>query len=470
MSGPLKLAFLGAARQVTGSCYAIEANGLKVLVDCGLYQERSYLERNWDPFPIAPDEIDFILLTHAHLDHSGLIPKVVRDGFSGTILTTAATADILSIALMDAAEIQEEDAAFKKKRHLKEGRVPPRPVVPLYTVEDVQRTMPLVEEIGYDSPAGIGDGVSVRFRDAGHILGSAMIEVTARRNGEARTLVFSGDIGRPDMPFVRDPSLFESADYIVMESTYGDRDHEDPGSIGEILGRTIRDTAAAGGNVVIPTFAIERAQDLMFHLSRLVRDKAVPALPVFLDSPMAREVTEAFERHDEFLDDEARAMFAAGRSPFRFPGLTIVRTPEESKAINAARGPAVIMAGSGMITGGRIKHHLAQNIARPESVILFVGYQARDTLGRQILEGRPEVRVLGRTLPVRARVAKINGFSAHADRTGLARWLDGFKAPPRRLFVTHGDADVAAKFAEGVRRARGWTVEVPEYLEIWDLD
>jgi metallo-beta-lactamase family protein len=470
LSVPFKLAFLGAARQVTGSCYAVEANGLKVLVDCGLHQERAYLERNWDPLPIAPEEIDFILLTHAHLDHSGLIPKVVRDGFSGTILTTAATGDILSIALMDSAEIQEEDAAYKKKRHQKEGRMPPRPVVPLYTVEDVQQAMPLVEEIDYDSPVQIGDNVEVRFRDAGHILGSAMIEIAVRRNGETRTIVFSGDIGQWDMPFVRDPSLFESADYIVMESTYGDRSHEDPAAVGEMLARTIRDTAAAGGNVVIPTFAIERAQDLMFHLSKLVYAKAIPPVRVYLDSPMAREVTQAYERHDEFLDEETRALFSSGRNPFRFPGLTIVRTAEESKAINTAPGPAVIMAGSGMITGGRIKHHLAQNIARPESTILFVGYQARDTLGRQILEGRPEIRVLGRTLPVRARVAKINGFSAHADRAGLDRWLDGFKSPPRRLFVTHGDAEVAAHFAERTRRERGWTVEVPEYLEIWDLD
>jgi metallo-beta-lactamase family protein len=466
----MKLAFLGAARQVTGSCYALDVDGLKILVDCGLYQERAFLERNWDPLPVRVDELDFILLTHAHLDHSGLIPKVVRDGFSGTILTTAATGDILSIALMDAAEIQEEDAAFKKKRHEKEGRVGGRPVVPLYTTEDVQGAMPLVEEIAYDTPAQLRDNVSVRFVDAGHILGSAMIEVTGRRNGTARTIVFSGDIGQWDQPFVRDPTLFERADYVVMESTYGDRTHEDPGTIDELLGRTIRETAAAGGNVVIPTFAIERAQDLMYHLSRLAYAKAIPPVPVYLDSPMAREVTLAFERHDEFLDDEARALFRSGRDPFRFPGLTIIRTPDESKAINIAKGPAVIMAGSGMITGGRIKHHVAQNIARPESTILFVGYQARDTLGRQILEGQPEVRILGRTLPVRAKVRKINGFSAHADRQGLSRWLDGFKSPPRRLFVTHGDADVAAHFAERVRQERRWTVDLPEYLELWDLD
>ncbi len=466
----MKLAFLGAARQVTGSSYYFEADGLRGLVDCGLYQERPFLDRNWDPFPVPPDELDFILLTHAHLDHSGLIPRVVKDGFAGTILTTAATADLMSIALMDSADIQEEDAAAKIRRHQREGRTVDHPIVPLYTTEDVQATMPMVEEADYDESVRLSDAVSVRFRDAGHILGSAMIELTVRVGAATRIAVFSGDIGQWDMPFVCDPTVFEKADYVVMESTYGDRDHEDPGRIDELLARTIVETAAAGGNVVIPTFAIERAQDLMFHLSRLVHAKAIPALPVYLDSPMAREVTQAFERHDEFLDEESRRLFASGRSPFRFPGLTIVRTPEESKAINSDRGPAVIMAGSGMVTGGRIKHHIAMNIGRPESTILFVGYQARETLGRQILEGAPEIRILGRTLPVRARVAKINGFSAHADRKGLARWLDGFKTPPRRLFVTHGDADVAAKTAERVRQERHWTVELPEYREVWDLE
>lgn len=466
----MKLAFFGAARQVTGSCYYVEANGLRILIDCGLYQERPYLERNWSPLPVPPADIDFILLTHAHLDHSGLIPKVVRDGFAGTILTTAATADLLAIALMDAAKIQEEDAAYKKKRHQKEGRSGLPTEVPLYTTEDVQMTMPLVEEAAYDEPRELDRGVSVRFRDAGHILGSAMVELSLGVKAGVRTIVFSGDIGQWGNPFVRDPSLFERADYVVMESTYGDRDHEDPGRVDDLLGGIIRDTAAAGGNVVIPTFAIERAQDLMFHLSRLVRAKAIPPMPVYLDSPMAREVTLAFERHDEFLDEEARKLFASEEHPFRFPGLVIVRTPEESRAINTARGPAVIMAGSGMCTGGRIKHHLAHNITRPESTVLFVGYQARETLGRQILEKAPQVRLFGQILPVRARVAKINGFSAHADRKALRRWLDGFKTPPRRLFVTHGDADVARKTAERIRQERGWTVELPEYLEIWDLD
>jgi len=466
----MKLTFLGAARQVTGSCYFLEAGGLKLLVDCGLYQERPFLERNWNPFPVPPEDIDLLLLTHAHLDHSGLIPKLVREGFSGTILATAATADLLSIALMDSARIQEEDAAYKQKRHKKEGRQGTHPEIPLYTVEDVQRTMPLVEEVAYEEDLGLADGLTARFRDAGHILGSAMIEVTVRENGGPRNIVFSGDIGQWDKPFVRDPSVFEKADYVVMESTYGDRDHEDPKAIDELLCENIRETVQAGGNVVIPTFAIERAQELMFYLSRLVHEERIPAMPVFLDSPMARGITEVFRRHPEVLDEDARRLFASGESPFDFPGLVIVRTIEESKAINSVRGSAVIMAGSGMCTGGRIKHHLLCNLTRPESTILFVGYQARETLGRQILERQPQVRVLGQTLPVRARVAKINGFSAHADRKALGRWLDALRTPPRRLFVNHGDAEVALRFAEQVRRERAWTVDVPDYLDSRVLD
>jgi metallo-beta-lactamase family protein len=466
----MNIKFLGAARQVTGSCYFLEAGGMKVLVDCGLFQERPFLERNWNPFPVPPGEIDVLLLTHAHLDHSGLIPKIVRDGFSGTILTTEATADLLAIALLDSARIQEEDAVFKRKRHKKEGRAGAHPEIPLYTVEDVQRTMPLVEEVPYEKDIALSDGLTFRFRDAGHILGSAMIELTGRQGGSSRTLVFSGDIGQWDKPFVRDPSVFDRADYVVMESTYGDRNHEDPKSVDELLCETVRETVRLGGNVVIPTFAIERAQELMFFLSRLVREKAIPALPIYLDSPMAREVTEAFRRHPEDLDEDARALFEAGTSPFDFPGLVIVRTIEESKAINSMRGPAIIMAGSGMCTGGRIKHHLLYNISRPESTILFVGYQARETLGRQILEKEPQVRILGQTLPVRARIAKINGFSAHADRKALGRWLDAFQTPPRRLFVNHGDAEVALGFADRVRQERGWTVEVPDYLDSRALD
>lgn len=465
----MRLRFLGAARQVTGSCYAIEADGATVLVDCGLYQERSFLGRNWDPFPIPPERIDLILLTHAHLDHCGLIPRLVQKGFAGPIVTTPATADLLPIVLGDSARIQEEDAAFKKKRHQREGRRGPYDEVPLYTTADVERTLPLVKPVPYGRARKIAGGLSVTFHDAGHILGSSMIEVRAGDGGEARTLVFSGDIGQWNKPLVRDPSVFLKADYVVMETTYGDRNHDDPKDVESLLCDIVVKTVAAGGNVVIPTFAIERAQELMFHFSRISREKCIPPVLVFLDSPMAVDVTGVFERHLESLDDETRNLFRSGNKPFAFPGLKLIRTREESKAINAIRGSCIIMAGSGMCTGGRIKQHLIRNISRPDSTILFVGFQAKETLGRQILERSPAVRILGQTWPVRARIEKILGFSAHADRKALFRWMDAFKEPPRHLFLTHGEKEVPLALAEELRRDRGWEVSVPEYLEAFEL-
>ena len=465
----MRLKVLGAARQVTGSCYAVESGGVTVLVDCGLYQERSFLARNWDPFPIPPGRIDLVLLTHAHLDHSGLLPRLVRQGFSGPIVTTPATADLLPIVLGDSARLQEEDAAYKKKRHAKEGRRGPYDELPLYTTADVERTLPLIETLPYGLSRDLAGGLSAMFHDAGHILGSAMVEVRAGDGADARTLIFSGDIGQWNRPLVRDPSVFRKADYVVMETTYGDRIHDDANNVESLLCDIVAKTVAAGGNVVIPTFAIERAQDLMFHLSRLRRRKCFPPVLVFLDSPMAVDVTRVFELHLESLDDETQALFRAGKKPFEFPGLKLIRATEESKAINAIRGSCIIMAGSGMCTGGRIKQHLIRNISRPDSTILFVGFQAKETLGRQILEGSPAVRILGQTWPVRARVEKILGFSAHADRNGLFRWLDAFEAPPRRLFLTHGEKEVPLALAEELRRDRGWDVSVPEYLEEFEL-
>ncbi len=466
----MRLCFLGAAGQVTGSCFLLEAAGKNVLIDCGAYQERPSLDRNWEPFAFEPAAIDILLLTHAHVDHSGLIPKLVRDGYRGRILSTTATGDLLPIVLMDSARIHEEDAAFKKKRHLKEGRRGPHPELPLYTAEDVERTLPQIEDAVYGKEIRIGEGVSVSFRDAGHILGSAMLELSVRENGAARRLVFSGDIGQWDKPLVRDPSVFRQADYVVMESTYGDREHENAKDVETLLAEAVLEAVEAGGNVVIPTFAVERAQELMFYLSRLVRTDRIPHLLVFLDSPMAVDVTGVFAEHAADLDEETRRLLRAGRSPFAFPGLKLIRTIEESKAVNAVRGTSVIMAGSGMCTGGRIKHHLARNISRPESVILFVGYQARDTLGRHILNRPDEVRIHGQLWPVRARIKKIEGFSGHADRRGLNRWLDALEAPPQRLFLTHGDRDVAEAFAAAVAKERGWAVTTPEPGEEWTLD
>ena len=466
----MRLRFIGAAGQVTGSCYLLEAAGQRVLVDCGAYQERPSLDRNWDPFPVDPASVDVLLLTHAHVDHSGLLPKLVREGYRGHILATTATGDLLPIVLMDAARIHEEDAAFKKKRHRKEGRRGPHPEIPLFTAEDVERTIPLLEDTEYGREVRLGEGLSVTFHDAGHILGSAMLEVAVRENGGARRIVFSGDIGQRNKPLVRDPAVFRRTDYLVMESTYGDREHEDAKDVETLLAEAVLAAVEAGGNLVIPTFAVERAQELLFYLSRLLRAGRIPRLLVFLDSPMAADVIEVFADHAADLDEEARRLFREGQTPFAFPGLKLIRTIEESKAINAVRGTSVIMAGSGMCTGGRIKHHLARNISRPESVILFVGYQARDTLGRAILSRPPEVRIHGQMWPVRARIAKIEGFSAHADRRGLNRWLDALEAPPRELFVTHGDRDVSAVFAAAVAKDRGWRTAVPGPGDEWSLD
>jgi len=465
----MKIRFLGAARQVTGSRTLVEASGLKVLVDCGLYQERAYLDRNWEPFPIPPEEIGTVLLTHAHLDHCGYVPRLVREGYRNPILTTRPSIELAEIVLLDTAHIQEEDAAYKLKRHKKEGRKGPHPEIPLYTVEDARRSFPLFRAVDYLDPVRLNGGLTVRFHDAGHILGSSMISLEVRENGGSRRIVFTGDIGQRDRPLVHDPSVFDSADYVVMESTYGDRTHDDPAPIDLLLERIITETVGFGGNVLIPVFALERAQEILFYLGNLIRAGRLPRLPVFLDSPMAVEVTKVFGRYPSYLEPEAVRLLKVGRQPFDFPGLKVITSTEESKAVNKLKTPCVIMAGSGMCTGGRIKHHLSQNVQRPESTILFVGYQASGTLGRLILERKPEVRINGQTLRLRARIAQIFGFSGHADRTGLLRWLETFKTAPRRLFLTHGEEDAALSLASHIAREKRWDVEVPRYDEAFDL-
>jgi metallo-beta-lactamase family protein len=339
----------------------------------------------------------------------------------------------------------------------------------LYGEADVRRTLPLFRSVPYGKPTPIVGGVTATFHDAGHILGSAMIEVRALENGRATTILFSGDIGQHDKPIIRDPTYFRQADYIVMESTYGDREHETKGDIETQLADVVNAAADRGGNVVIPTFAVERAQELMYYISRLVHAGRIPPLPVFVDSPMAVDVTAIYHRHPDAFDREAFRLIASGEPPLHFPSLQMVRTAEESRAINKLREPAVIMATSGMCTSGRIKHHLRQNIERPESTILFVGYQGQGTLGRQILDRQSEVRIHGRNYRVRAEVAQIYGFSGHADRSGLLRWVRAFEKPPRQLFLTHGEEDAALSLAKTIRDELGWTVRVPEYQEAVEL-
>lgn len=464
----ISIKFLGATRQVTGSSFLLVYQGKKILVDCGLYQEREFLSRNWADFSVPPEEIDYVLLTHIHLDHCGLLPKFVRAGFKGRILATAASQDLLPIMLLDSARIQEEDAAYKKKRHQREGRRGPYPEIPLYTVEDAEKVFPLVDKVPYEKEIELFPGLTACFHDAGHIIGAAMIELKVNLNGRQRNIVFSGDIGQWQKPIVRDPSVFSQVDYIIMESTYGDRNHEDEGSIPELLTQIVLETVSRGGKLVIPTFAVERAQELLFHFSRLVRSGKIPTLPLYLDSPMAVDVTEVFLRHTTVMDRETRQLLAENQSPFRFPGLHFVRTVEESKAINQVKGPAIVMAGSGMCTGGRIKHHLVHNISRPESTILFVGYQARGTLGRLIVEGQREVRIHGLYHPVLAQIRQIHGFSAHADQKGLLRWLNSLTAPPRQVFLVHGEEEAMASLGQEIKK-KGWSFGLPEFQEEFHL-
>jgi metallo-beta-lactamase family protein len=466
----LTLRFLGGAAQVTGSCTWVQVGSLRLLVDCGMYQERDSISRNWDPFPFCPKQIDGVLLTHAHLDHTGLLPRLVRAGFSGPIWATPATADLAGLVLRDAGHLQEEDAAFKRRRHQREGRQAAYPEVPLSTADDAELALGQFRPWAYDQPLDLGSGVTATFRDAGHILGSARLDIAATDSaGATRRLVFSGDVGQWQRPLVRDPVALSDTDWLVCESTYGDRDHEDDGDIAERLAAVVNHAVHAGGNLLIPTFAIERAQELMYYLSRLVWEDRIPHLLVFLDSPLAVNATEVFLRHPECLDDDARDFLARHRSPFAFPGLRLVHTVEESKAINRIRGTCIIMAGAGMCTGGRIKHHLEHQISRPETTVLFVGYQARGTLGRQLLEGCDRVRIHGQQHAVRARIEQIHGFSAHAGRSEIRRWLAGLPRPPRQVFFNHGDAEVCQTLADSVRQEFGWETAVPQPGQQFEL-
>jgi metallo-beta-lactamase family protein len=393
----MKIKFLGATHQVTGSSYFLEAGGLKILVDCGLFQERDYSYRNWQDFPVPPDQIQHLLLTHVHLDHSGLIPKLVKEGFAGDVLLTPASKELFPIVILDSARIQEEDAAFKKKRHDKEGRKGPYPEIPLYTVQDAEKCFPLLKDVPYEDYLPLNDRVKICFHDAGHILGSAMIEIIVQEDSGSRNIIFSGDIGQWDKPLLGNPTVFDRADYVIMESTYGDRNHENPQDIDERLCKIVNNTVKAGGNLLIPTFAIERAQELLYHFNRLASAERIPYIATFLDSPMAVEITKVFERCKKYLDKETLDLFSDGQSPFEFPGLKLVESVEASKAVNLIKGSAIIMAGSGMITGGRIKHHLTMNITHPESTLLFVGYQAAGTpnFGRRFSRQNPRTVLFG---------------------------------------------------------------------------
>jgi len=466
----IKLQFLGAAQNVTGSRHLLQANGIGLLVDCGLYQERHFRERNWEPFPVAPDTINAVLLTHAHLDHCGLLPKLVREGFTGRIYCTNATAEIAKIILLDSAKIQEEDAEYKRKRHKKKGRKGPYPVVPLYTTEDAEACFDRFKPVPYREVVDFGNGVEATFYDAGHVLGSAIIRAKVRQNGQERIILFSGDIGRPNRPIVCDPTVFDRADYVLIESTYGNRDHEDTEDIKKMISQVINSTKDAGGNVVVPSFALERSQEVLYYINELLQKGMIAPMKIFLDSPMASRITAVFKEHSELFDKKMTESVKNHQSLFDLPMLHLAGTAEESKAINYIKEPIMIIAGSGMCTGGRIKYHLVNNITRPDCTIMFVGYQAEGTLGRQIVDGKKKVRILGQMYTVKAKVMRVHGFSAHADKDELLAWLKELEAPPRKVFVVHGEAESAKSFGDYIRGKTAWDVAVPEYQDEVVLD
>jgi metallo-beta-lactamase family protein len=437
-----------------------------------MYQERKYRERNWQPFPFDAQSLDAVFLTHAHLDHCGLLPKLVRDGYRGKIYCTRATAELAEIILLDAAQLQVEDTTFKRERHKKEGRSGPYPETPLYTVEDAEAVKPHFSAVEYLDCVGVSGEVEGCYYEAGHVLGAATITMNLRQDGRNHRVIFSGDIGEPGRPIIKDPAIFNEAEYIVMEATYGNRTHEEHANID--IQKQLRDcvnrTVNAGGNIVVPSFALERSQEMLYHLNELFLRKEIPRVPVFLDSPMAIRITEVFKRHAELFDKEMMRRLRQGNSFFNYENLRIVQSVEESKAISSIKGSSIIIAGSGMVAGGRVKYHIINNIMKPESTILFIGYQAEATPGRILLDGAREIRLLGKMHTVRAHIERIDGFSAHADRDGLLAWLTDIRVPPRSVFITHGEEKAATSFAETLREKTGWTVKVPQYKDTVELD
>ncbi|MGB3400014.1 MAG: MBL fold metallo-hydrolase [Candidatus Deferrimicrobiaceae bacterium] len=456
----VKVQFLGGAREVTGSSILVEAGRSRFLVDCGMFQGGGESDRkNARKFPVPPSSIDFVLCTHAHIDHTGLLPKIVRDGYRGPIHATAATADLLQIMLPDSGHIQEREAEWKVRKRRRAGK---RDVSPLYTEADAHAVLPLLSPVGYGETVTPAPGIRASFLDAGHILGSAILRISVEDGNRKQVLVFSGDIGHRGLPIVRDPTPVESADAVVMESTYGNRLHKGMEETREEFVHAVTDTLGRkGGNVVIPAFAVGRTQDIIYLLADLTRQGRVSGLTVYIDSPLAIEATRITLRHPECFDKETLAVFEWREKNPDALRVFVSRGVEDSMALNSMRGGGIILAGSGMCEAGRIKHHLKHNLWRKESSVIIVGFQASGTLGRRIVEGAKRVRIFGEEINVAADVYTIGGLSAHADRNDLLAWAGAFRTPPDKAFVAHGEESVSVGFAKLLSERLGWNASVP---------
>lgn len=457
----MKLTFIGAAHEVTGSCHLLQACGKNILIDCGMEQGPDLYENQ--ELPVAAGEIDCVLLTHAHIDHSGKIPLLCKEGFQGEIITTFATADLCNIMLRDSAHIQEFEAEWRNRKAKRSGA----PLYePLYTMEDAEAAVRLLHPVDYNQRITVYEGLDVRFGDVGHLLGSAAIEVWVLEDGISKKIVFSGDVGNTEQPIIKDPCKVKEADYVVIESTYGNRIHssEKPDYIGEFT-RILRDTFAKGGNVVIPSFAVGRTQELLYFIREIKERNLLPEyqnFQVYVDSPLALEATKVFNKNvQSCFDEEAMELVDKGINPLMFPGLKTAVTSDDSKMINFNENPKVIISASGMCEAGRIRHHLKHNLWRRECTICFVGYQAIGTLGRKLIEGAERVKLFGEEVEVNARIEALKGISGHADKNGLLDWLSGFEQVPEKVFVVHGEDQVTDEFAAAVAEKFGCETLAP---------
>lgn len=469
----MQISFLGAARTVTGSCFLVTTNKYKFLVDCGMFQgQNKEVMLNVDDFPFAPNTVDFMFLTHAHIDHSGRIPKLYNDGFTGKIYTTKATADLCSIMLPDSGHIQETEIEWINRKRVRAGK---HEIPPLYTAEIALNCLKLFEPMPYDEVIQINDDVKVRFRDAGHMLGSAVIEIWVNENGKETKAVFTGDLGNSGTPILRDPEWVGSADILVTESTYGDRNHRDREDRFEKFVDIVNETLDKGGRVVIPSFAVGRTQEIVYGLNQnqnrfKEKYERILQTPVYVDSPLAISATEIYKNNPQCYDEEARRYILENKNPVDFPTLKLTRTVDESKAINENSDPAIIISASGMCEAGRIRHHLKHHLWEENSTILFVGHQAQGTLGRRLVDGEKQVRIFGEDITVKARIEYIEGFSGHADQKTLLNWLGNFEKKPQTVFVVHGDPEAQDAYASLITDTYGIRTIIPERGDVFEIN
>ena len=475
----MNITFLGATKTVTGSNFLVEGAGKKFLVDCGLYQGKaSDILHNEDEFLFNPTEIDFMLLTHAHIDHSGRIPKLYLDGFRNQIIATKATVDLCSIMLPDSGHIQETEAEWKNKKRKRKGE---KPLPPLYTAQDALDSLELFRPVSYDEIVAIDENIQVRFNDAGHMLGSSIIEVWITENGETKKIVFTGDLGNNDIPLLDSPTMIESADYLVMESTYGSRLHIRNAEKAKIFLDIVSKTIERGGTVVIPSFAVGRTQEILYEINKIKeiegdneefkhKYEELMSVPVYVDSPLAISATEIFKKNANLFEEEVRKEIESGDNPLEFPNLHFTRTAEESKELNERTEPAIIISASGMCEVGRIKHHLKHNLWNPKSTILFVGYQAPGTLGRNLVDGAKRVKILGEEIAVEAEVEYIEGYSGHADQEWLMNFIYSFITKPKHIFLVHGEPESEEVLKEKIEQDTKIPVTTPEFGDVINLD